>query len=50
MTGKTMQLLNTIRTKVKSQITGEKEFKNNDQIIEAAVINYYNILKKEKHL
>ena len=50
MTGKTMQLLNTIRTRVMSQITGEREFKNNDQIIEAAVTNYYNLLKKEKHL
>ena len=50
MTGKTLQLLNTIRRKVKSQVTGEPEFKNNDQIIEAAVTNYYNLLKKEKHL
>lgn len=50
MTSKTMQLLNEIKRKVKSQITGQPEFKHVDQIIEAAVVQYYNALKREKHL
>ena len=50
MTSKTMQLLNEIKRKVKSQITGQPEFKHVDQIIEAAVMQYYNALKREKHL
>ena len=47
---KTNQLVNEIKRKVKSQITGLAEFKTTDQVIETAVINYYNQLKREKHL
>jgi len=50
MTSKTNQLVNEIKRKVKSQITGLAEFKTTDQVIETAVINYYNQLKKERHL
>ena len=50
MTSKTNQLVNEIKRKVKSQITGLPEFKTTDQVIETAVINYYNQLKREKHL
>jgi len=31
-------------------VEGEPEFKNNDDIIENAVTNFYNALKKEKFL
>lgn len=50
MRPKTRQLCDQIRRKVKSNITGEPEFKNNDDIIENAVTNFYNALKKEKFL
>jgi|TARA_E500000318_G_C3359580_1_gene134146 hypothetical protein len=50
MNSKTRQLCDQIRRKVKSNITGEAEFKHNDDIIEAAIVQFYNALKKEKHL
>jgi len=50
MRPKTRQLCDQIRRKVKSNITGEPEFKNNDDIIETAVTNFYNALKKEMFL
>ena len=50
MTAKTIQLLNEIKRKVKSQITGQPEFKHVDQIVGVAVMQYYNSLKREKHL
>ena len=50
MRPKTKQLCDEIRRKVKSNITGEPEFKNQDDIIEAAVVQFYNALKKGKHL
>lgn len=50
MTGKTQSLVNQIRTKVISRITKQPEFKNADAVIEAAVINFYNQLKRNKEL
>jgi len=50
MTGKTSTLAEEIRRKVISKITKNPEFKNKDEVIEAAMVNYYNQLKKEKIL
>ena len=50
MTGKTSTLAEEIRRKVISKITKNPEFKNRDEVIEAAMVNYYNKLKKEKIL
>lgn len=50
MTGKTTMLINEIKRKVKNSLTKEPEFKTTDQIVEAAVIDYYNRLKREKFL
>ena len=50
MTGKTQSLAEEIRRKVISKITRKPEFKNKDEVIEAAVIAYYNQLKRDKVL
>ena len=50
MTGKTSTLAEEIRRKVISKITKNPEFKNKDEVIEAAMVNYYNQLKREKIL
>jgi hypothetical protein len=50
MTGKTTSLAEEIRRKVISKVTRNPEFKNRDEVIEAAVIAYYNQLKKDKLL
>jgi len=48
MTGKTQSLVNQIRTKLISKITKQPEFKNTDAVIEAAVINFYEQLRKDR--
>lgn len=48
MTGKTSTLSEEIRRKVISKVTRNPEFKNRDEVIEAAVIAFYNQLKREK--
>ena len=50
MTGKTQALLNEIQRKVKSRITGEPEFRNKDEVIDAAVIALHAQLKRDKFL
>lgn len=50
MTGKTTQLAEEIRKKVVSKITRNPEFKSKDEVVEAAVIAFYNQLKREKVL
>jgi hypothetical protein len=50
MTGKTSTLTEEIRRKVISRITRNPEFKNKDEVIEAAVVAYYNQLKRDKIL
>lgn len=50
MTGKTSSLAEEIRRKVISKITRNPEFKNKDEVIESAVIAYYNQLKRDKIL
>mgnify|MGYP003335453147 CR=1 FL=1 len=50
MTGKTSSLAEEIRRKVISRVTRNPEFKNKDEVIEAAVIAYYNQLKRDKLL
>ena len=50
MTGKTSSLAEEIRRKIISKITRNPEFKNKDEVIEAAVIAYYNQLKRDKIL
>ena len=50
MTGKTSSLTEEIRRKVISRVTRNPEFKNKDEVIEAAVIAYYNQLKRDKLL
>jgi hypothetical protein len=50
MRPKTRQLCEEIRRKVKSNITGEAEFKHQDDIIDAAITQFYNALKKGKYL
>jgi hypothetical protein len=48
MTGKTSTLSEEIRRKVISKVTRNPEFKNRDEVIEAAVIAFYNQLKRDK--
>jgi hypothetical protein len=50
MTGKTSSLAEEIKRKVISKITRNPEFKNKDEVIEAAVIAFYNRLKRDKIL
>ena len=46
MTGKTQSLLNEIQRKVKSRITGEPEFRNKDEVIDAARYGITRTVKK----
>jgi hypothetical protein len=50
MTGKTSSLVEEIKRKVISKVTKNPEFKNKDEVIEAAVIAFYNQLKRDKIL
>ncbi len=50
MNSKTRQLCDTIRRKVKNPVKDGPMFKDNNEILELAVINYYDALKKEKYL
>ena len=50
MTPKSKQMCDQIRKKLISKITGESEFKNNDAVMDATIINFYNKLKKERYI
>ena len=45
MNSKTSNMASEIQRKVISKITKNPEFKNKDEVIDAAVLNYYNQLK-----
>jgi hypothetical protein len=44
----TKQQINEIRKKVKSSITGQQEFPSDDAVIEYAIQQLYNQLKKQR--
>lgn len=50
MTGKTNQLINEIKKKLVSKVTRKPEFKSSEEVLEAAVVNYYNQLKRDRLL
>lgn len=50
LSNSTRRMVAEIRTKVKSKITKQHEFKDADEVIDAAVEMFYNQLKKERHL
>ncbi len=47
MTGKASQTIRAILTRVKDPITKKPSFRNNDEVIEAALDVYYDTLKKQ---
>jgi hypothetical protein len=50
LTAKTNARLIEIQKKVKSKVTGQLEFKNRDEVIDLAVEQLYNHLKKQRAL
>jgi len=50
MTSKTRILMREIQNKVKSTITGQKEFPNDDAVIDYAIKTIYDLMKKQKVL
>lgn len=48
MTNSTRTLLREIQTKLKSPITREREFANEAAVIDYAVKNLYDLLKKQR--
>ncbi len=48
MNPKTRQLCETIRRKVKHPMKNGPMFKDNNEILELALENYYEILKKDR--
>ena len=50
MNSKTSNMASEIQRKVISKVTKNPEFKNKEEVIEAAVLNYYNQLKGSKLL
>ena len=50
MNSKTSNMASEIQRKVISKITKNPEFKNKEEVIETAVLNYYNQLKGSKLL
>ena len=48
MTSKTRILIREIQNKVKSTITGQKEFPNDDAVIDYAIKTIYEQMKKQK--
>ena len=50
MTSKTRILMREIQNKVKSPITGQKEFPNDDAVIDYAIKTIYDQMKKQKVL
>ena len=50
MNSKTSNMASEIQRKVISKITKNPEFKNKDEVIDAAVLNYYNQLKGSRLL
>jgi hypothetical protein len=50
MTSKTRNLIREIQAKVKSSVTGQKEFANDDAVIDYAIATVYDQLKKQRLL
>ena len=50
MNSKTRSLIQELKNKVKSPITGTKEFPNDDAVIDLAVKRLYETLKQQKVL
>jgi hypothetical protein len=50
MTSKTRLLIREIQTKLKSPLTGQKEFSTDDAVIDYAVTLLHDSLKKQKFL
>ena len=50
MTSKTRILMREIQNNVKSTITGQKEFPNDDAVIDYAIKTIYEQMKKQKVL
>lgn len=50
MNPKTKQLCDTIRRKVKNPVKSGPMFADNNEILEIAVSEYYQALKKERYL
>ena len=48
MHSKTAQFIQKIQTKVKNPITGDKQFKNKDEVIDLAVERLFDDLKRDK--
>jgi hypothetical protein len=50
MNSKTSNLVSEMQRKLISKVTNNPEFKNKDEVIDAAVLNYYNQLKGNRLL
>ena len=50
MTSKTRNLIREIQSKVKSSVTGQSEFANDDAVIDYAIATAYDQLKKQRLL
>lgn len=50
MNSKTSNIATEIQRKLISKVTNSPEFKNKEEVIDAAVLNYYNQLKGKKAL
>jgi hypothetical protein len=50
MNSKSINMATEIQRKLISKITNNPEFKNREEVIDAAVLNYYSQLKRDKVL
>ena len=50
MNSKTRTLIKEIQNKIKSPLTGQKEFSNDDAVIDYAIKTLYELLKKSRVL
>ena len=48
MTSISKNLIKDIRTKLKSRITGDQEFRSDDDVIDAAIKHLYQDLKRQR--
>ena len=50
MNSRTRTLMREIQTKIKSPITGQKEFANEDAVIDYAIKTIYDLMKQQRIL
>ena len=50
MNTRTRTLIREIQSKIKSPITGQKEFANEDAVIDYAIKNIYDLMKQQRIL